>query len=115
MFGITSAPEVYEHIIQQVLPGCEGVQNIADDIIVHGPKIELHDQRLTKVLEKLQEKGLTLNPEKYLDTIAEHLRKLTRTTTPFVWGEEQKSSFQELKDKMSSADSLAYFDKEVYK
>jgi hypothetical protein len=64
MFGITSAPEVYQHIIQQVLQGCEGVQNIADDIIVHGPTIELHDQRLTKVLERLQEKGLTLNPEK---------------------------------------------------
>jgi hypothetical protein len=31
---------------------------------VHGPTIELHDQRLTKVLERLQEKGLTLNPEK---------------------------------------------------
>ena len=64
MFGITSATEVYQHIIQQVLQGCEGVQNIADDIIVHGTTIELHDQRLTKVLERLQEKGLTLNPEK---------------------------------------------------
>jgi hypothetical protein len=30
-------------------------------------------------------------------------RKLT-------WGEEQKSLFQELKDKMSTAESLAYFD-----
>ncbi|CAB3981067.1 Hypothetical predicted protein [Paramuricea clavata] len=145
MFGITSAPEVYQHIIQQVLQGCEGVQNIADDIILHGPTIELHDQRLTKVLERLQEKGLTLNPEKCelhipkitfmghlvsdkgigpteekvevvvdarepktvseirsflglvnfcsrfipdLATIAEPLRKLTRTTTPFVWEAE---------------------------
>ena len=170
MFGIASAPEVYQHIIQQVLQGCEGVQNIADDIIVHGPTIELHDQRLTKVLERLQEKGLTLNPEKCefcipkitfmghlvsdkgigpteekvkavvdarepktasevrsflglvnfcsrfipdLATIAEPLRKLTRTTTPFVWGKEQKSLFQELKDKMSSAESLAYFNKEA--
>ena len=171
MFGITSAPEVYQHIIQQVLQGCEGVQNIADDIIVHGPTVELHDQRLTTVLERLQERGLTLNPEKCefripritfmghhvsekgigptqakveavlnarepqsaaevrsflglvnfcsrfipdLATTAEPLRKLTRTkTTPFVWGKEQARSFQELKDKMSSAESLAYFDKEA--
>jgi hypothetical protein len=48
-----------------------------------------------------------------LATIAELLRKLTHNTTPFVWSEEQKSLFQELKDKMSSADSLAYFDKEA--
>ena len=168
MFGITSAPEVYQHIIQQVLQGCEGVQNIADDIIVHGPTVELHDQRLTTVLERLQERGLTLNPEKCkfripritfmghhvsekgigptqakveavlnarepqsaaevlglvnfcsrfipdLATTVEPLRKLTRTkTTPFVWGKEQARSFQELKDKMSSAESLAYFDKEA--
>ena len=33
MFGITSAPEVYQHVIQQVLQGCDEVQNIADDIL----------------------------------------------------------------------------------
>ena len=31
---------------------------------MHGPTVDLHDQRLTKVLERLQERGLTLNPEK---------------------------------------------------
>ena len=55
----------YQHIIQQVLQGCEGVQNIADDITSRAwPTGALHDQRLTKVLERLQERGLTLNPEK---------------------------------------------------
>ena len=45
-----------------------------------------------------------------LATTAEPLQKLTRTkTTPFVWGKEQARSIQELKDKMSSAESLAYF------
>ncbi|XP_028415017.1 uncharacterized protein K02A2.6-like [Dendronephthya gigantea] len=170
MFGITSAPEVYQHIIQQILQGCEGVQNIADNIIVHGPTVEVHDRRLIKVLEVLQKRGLTLNPEKCefripkitfmghfvsekgigpteekvravvnarepktasevrsflglvnfcsrlipdLATTAEPLRKLTRTTTPFVWGNEQDKAFQELKNKMSTADSLAYFDKDA--
>ncbi|XP_031574960.1 uncharacterized protein K02A2.6-like [Actinia tenebrosa] len=32
MFGISSAPEMYQHIIQQVLAGCDGASNIADDI-----------------------------------------------------------------------------------
>ena len=61
MFGITSAPGEYQHIIQQTLQGCEGVQNIADDTIVHGPTMEVHDHRLIKVLERLRDKGLTLN------------------------------------------------------
>ena len=45
-----------------------------------------------------------------LATTPEPLRKLT---TPVVWGKEQARSFQELKDKMHSVESLAYFDKEA--
>ena len=35
MFGVTSAPEIYQHAIQQVLHGCEGIRNVSDDIIIH--------------------------------------------------------------------------------
>ena len=63
MFGISSAPEVYQHVIQQTLQDCEGVANISDDIIVHGRNTE-HDTRLQQVLERLKEKNLTLNAEK---------------------------------------------------
>ena len=34
MFGITSAPEKYQKIVSDVLQGCEGVANIADDVDV---------------------------------------------------------------------------------
>ena len=64
MFGITSALETYQHIMQQVLQGCEGAQNIADDIIIHGPTVEVHDERLLKLMETLRGKAITLNPEK---------------------------------------------------
>ena len=64
MFGISSAPELYQHIIQQVLIGCEGASNIHDDIIVHGRTVEEHDCRLRQTLQRIQEKGLTLNKEK---------------------------------------------------
>ena len=57
MFGINSAPEVYQHVIQQTLQGCEFVANISDDIIVHGRSTEEHNERL-------KEKNLTLNGEK---------------------------------------------------
>lgn len=64
MFGISSAPEVYQHVIQQSLQGCEGVANISDDIIIHGKNTEEHDRRLQRVLERLKDKNLTLNAEK---------------------------------------------------
>ena len=64
MFGISSAPELYQHTIQQVLAGCEGAYNIHDDIIIHGRSVEEHDARLRKTMECIQEKGLTLNREK---------------------------------------------------
>nr|XP_058967969.1 uncharacterized protein K02A2.6-like [Pocillopora verrucosa] len=64
MFGITSAPEKYQKIVSDVLQGCEGVANIADDVIVHGCGIEQHDKNLLAVLDRLRQCGLTLNPNK---------------------------------------------------
>ena len=64
MFGISSAPEIYQHVIQQILARCEGAANISDDIIVHGWGTADHDRKLAKVLEYLQERELTLNQGK---------------------------------------------------
>ncbi|PIK43243.1 hypothetical protein BSL78_19881 [Apostichopus japonicus] len=168
MFGISSAPELYQHIIQQVVSGCDGTHNISDDIIVHGKDVEEHDQRLEKVLQRIQEAGLTLNKRKCefrmtelvfmghklssdgicpsdekveaikdarqptsasevrsflglvqycsrfipnLATISEPLRRLTKKEETFSWGKEQEQSFQSLKNVLTKADTLAYFDK----
>ena len=73
MFGITSAPEKYQQVIQQVLNGCSGTANISDDIIVYGSDTAKHDERLEKVLTRLRDKGLTLNEEKCVF----HMPKLT--------------------------------------
>ena len=62
--GISSASELYQYIIQQVLQGCEGAHNIADNIIVHGRGVEEHDKRLDRVSCRLKERGLTVNPDK---------------------------------------------------
>ena len=64
MFGISSAPELYQHTIPQVLAGCEGAYNIHDDIIIHGRTVKEHDSGLHKTIECICDKGLTLNPEK---------------------------------------------------
>ena len=73
MFGITSAPEKYQQVIQQVLQDCSGTANISDDIIIYGPNTAEHDKRLEKVLTRLKDRGLTLNKEKCVF----HMPKLT--------------------------------------
>ena len=64
MFGITSAPEKYQKIVADVIQGCHGVANIADDLIVHGSNLEEHDRNLHAVLKRLNDCGLTLNGNK---------------------------------------------------
>ena len=64
MFGITSAPEKYQKIISDVLAGCSGVANIADDLVINRTDLEEHDSNLRKVLTRLEEQLLTVNGEK---------------------------------------------------
>ena len=64
MFGINSAPELYQHTIAQILSDCEGTVNYIDDIVVFGRTEEEHQKRLEKVMKKLEQSGLTLNKEK---------------------------------------------------
>lgn len=63
-FGVNSAPEQYQHIIRQTIAGCPGATNIADDIVVHGKTTEEHDKNLVILLDRLQERNLTLNKDK---------------------------------------------------
>lgn len=64
MFGITCAPEIFQKIMEQILKGCDGCLNYMDDVIVFAPTKELHDSRLKKVLQRLDEYNVTLNKEK---------------------------------------------------
>jgi hypothetical protein len=45
-----------------------------------------------------------------LATVADPLRKLTRQSEPFIWGDEQEHSFKELKKRLTNAETLGYFD-----
>ena len=152
MFGITSAPEVYQPVIQQALPCCEGMGNIA------------HHKRLQRVRQTLKKKNLTLNakkckfymtemvfmkrlltdkgieevraivdarqPQNALEVrhflglsnynalfipdvaaVAESLCRLTKKGVRFLFGNEQRKAFTELKKRLSSAETLGYFDK----
>lgn len=52
-FGTKAAPEKFQLVVRQVLTGCEGVTNIADDIVVHGQGHKEHDRHLLAVIQRL--------------------------------------------------------------
>ena len=73
MFGIALAPEKYKQIIRN-LRDCEGVTNIADDLIILGRDVLEHDKRLFAVLDRLREKGLTpINTKKRVPLVSINL------------------------------------------
>ena len=63
-FRITSAPEHFQRRISEILANLDGVVCLMDDVLIYGETQQQHDERLDKVLERLQESGLTLNADK---------------------------------------------------
>ena len=63
-FGITSAPEVFQQRLQNLLADIPNVEVFIDDIIVHAATQVLHDGTLDRVKARLHSAGLTLNPNK---------------------------------------------------
>ena len=63
-FGITSAPEFFQKKMSSILADLNGVVCMIDDVLVYGSSYKEHDERLNKVLNRLQDAGVTLNKEK---------------------------------------------------
>ena len=59
--GISSAPEIFQRTMSQILKGSEGILCQMDDVLIHGVDQSEHDGRVRVVLHRLQEAGLTLN------------------------------------------------------
>ncbi|UYV76696.1 K02A2.6-like, partial [Cordylochernes scorpioides] len=63
-FGISSAPEIFQKRMGQILEGLEGTLCHMDDSLVYGSCQEEHDKILETVLTRLSKAGLTLNKDK---------------------------------------------------
>lgn len=63
-FGIKSAPEIFQKAIERITEGLVGTRVYIDDIVVWGNTRQEHDERLTRLLQRVQESGLKLNKEK---------------------------------------------------
>ncbi|PFX12679.1 Uncharacterized protein K02A2.6 [Stylophora pistillata] len=64
VFGITSAPAIWQRTIDQVLEGTSGTSCILDDMIITGKSDEEHLANLEEVLRRLQFHGLRANKAK---------------------------------------------------
>ena len=80
-FGISSAPEVWQQRMNQLIEGLQSIEVIADDFLVCGSGDTTeearvnHDFNLRAFLNRAREKGLKLNPTKV---------KLRCTSVPFI-------------------------------
>ena len=69
-FGISSASEVFQRRMHQVIEGLDGVEVIADDFLVYGrgttreQALRDHDNNLEKFLERCKQHNLVLNSDK---------------------------------------------------
>lgn len=63
-FGITSASEIFQRTLSQVLENMEGCDVIIDDILVWGEDLQEHNDRLEKVLTQCEKVDLRLNEQK---------------------------------------------------
>ena len=64
VFGITSAPAIWQHTMDQILEGTSGVSCILDDMIVTVESDAEHLANLEEVLQRLQHHGLRVNKSK---------------------------------------------------
>ena len=63
-YGMNAVVELFQHTLQTVLQGLDGVRNLADDIIIFAKTREDHDQALSDCFKRVANHGLTLNASK---------------------------------------------------
>ncbi|XP_063374893.1 uncharacterized protein K02A2.6-like [Cydia amplana] len=64
VYGLASAPAIFQRVMECVLAGMDGVLCMLDDVLVTGANREEHLTRLRAVLQRLQDAGLTLQKAK---------------------------------------------------
>ena len=63
-FGVHSAQDVFQRVVDKTFGDLPGVAAIIDDILVYGETKQEHDKNLRATLQRAREQGVTFNPEK---------------------------------------------------
>lgn len=64
LFGVNSAPEIFQRTLEGLLSSCSNCLNYIDDVIIYGKSEDEHDMAIKKVLETFKLNNVTLNNEK---------------------------------------------------
>ncbi|XP_062578220.1 uncharacterized protein K02A2.6-like [Saccostrea cucullata] len=83
LYGVASAPSIWQRTMDQVLQGISGVYCILDDMIVTGKTEKEHLRNLDIVLQRFQNFGLRTNLEKcefFKDSVNYCGHEVTNTT-----------------------------------
>lgn len=64
MYGVASAPAIWQRTMESILEGIPGVAVFLDDIRVAGKNKEQHLERLEAVLRRLSEHNIQINIDK---------------------------------------------------
>ena len=64
MFGIKSAPELFQREMENVFRGVKGLVVYMDDVLVHGETEEAHDLALREVMMRIEAMNMKVNTQK---------------------------------------------------
>jgi len=64
MFGVKSAPAIWQRVITEILQGISGIAVFYDDIIIQGSNLQENLARVKQVMNRLQDNNLRLNKDK---------------------------------------------------
>ncbi|GJY58599.1 putative reverse transcriptase domain-containing protein [Tanacetum coccineum] len=115
-FGLTNAPAVFMDLMNRV---CKPYLDkfiivFIDDILIYSRNEEEHANHLRIILELLRKEKLThVDPLPSSKAVKDRIglshtqQKLTQKNKSYIWGEEQESAFQLLKQKLCEAPILA--------
>lgn len=71
MFGIKSAPELFQRAMENLFRGIDGLIIFMDDFLVHGSSKEEHDFKLKQVMNRIEELNLKINKSKSVFGVTE--------------------------------------------
>lgn len=71
MFGIKSAPELFQREMEHLLRGIKGLVVYMDDFMIYGATEAEHDESLNEVLKRLESLNMKINEKKSLLSVEE--------------------------------------------
>jgi len=70
-FGLATGPSAFQRVIRKIIDGIDGCANILDDILVWGRTMAEHDERLRRVLQRLDKYNATVRGDKCVIGVSE--------------------------------------------